>query len=194
MKIGILGGTFNPPHLGHKNILCQSIEKMALDLVLVIPNNIPPHKKMPKNSATSTQRVEMCQIMCQDVCKAEVSLVEVLEEGQSYTVKTLEKLRNKYPNDELYLIIGTDSLLNFEKWFCFEQIFSMCKLVVLERNHKNQNIKHAKYLKEKYQVQIYLIDCEILEISSSEIRNLKENAKLEDKILQYIEKEQLYKE
>ncbi|MFI3226666.1 MAG: nicotinate (nicotinamide) nucleotide adenylyltransferase [Clostridia bacterium] len=194
MKIGILGGTFNPPHLGHKNILCQSIEKLSLDMVLVIPNNIPSHKKLPKNTATTENRIEMCEIMCRDVEKAQVSLVEIEIGGESYTVQTLRELHKIHSNDEFYLIVGTDSFVSFEKWYLFEEILSLCTLTVLERNLKNENKTHKEYLEKKYNIKIELIDSDVVEISSSEIRSLQANHLLEPEILKYIEKNGLYKE
>lgn len=194
MKIGILGGTFNPPHLGHKNILQQSILKLSLDLVLVIPNNIPSHKILPENTATTQNRLEMCEIMCENVDKAEVCDIEIDIGGQSYTVVTLRKLRELYPDDEFFLIIGTDSFLMFEKWYLFEEIFSMSTLVVLERNHENASVQHKKYLQQRYNIKIELIESEIVEVSSSQVRNLEANHLLEPEVLRYIEKNCLYKE
>lgn len=194
MKIGILGGTFNPPHLGHKNILCQSIKKLSLDLVLVIPNNIPSHKKLPKNTANTQDRLEMCKLMCKNVEKARISTVEIEIGGESYTVQTLRELKKKYPLDEFFLIIGTDSFISFEKWYLYEEILSLCTLTVLERNKKNQSILHKQYLEQKYNIEIQLVESEIIEVSSSEIRNLELNHLLEPEILQYIQQNGLYKE
>lgn len=194
MKIGIFGGTFNPPHLGHKNILETSIEKLNLDLVLVIPNNIPPHKEMPKNSPTTKNRFEMCEIMCEEIEKTMVSSIEIKNGGTSYMVETLEKLRKKYPFDEFFLIIGTDSFDIFEKWYRFESIFKLSTLVVLERNHLNQNLVQKENLAEKYNAKILLLESEIIEISSTEIRKDENLHLLQPKILEYIEKNNLYKE
>ncbi|MFI3114934.1 MAG: nicotinate (nicotinamide) nucleotide adenylyltransferase [Clostridia bacterium] len=194
MKIGIFGGTFNPPHLGHKNILETSIEKLNLDLVLVIPNNIPPHKEIPKNSPTTKNRFEMCEIMCDEIEKTMVSSIEIKNGGTSYMVETLEKLRKKYPFDEFFLIIGTDSFDIFEKWYRFESIFKLSTLVVLERNHLNQNLVQKEKLAEKYNAKILLLESEIIEISSTEIRKDENLHLLQPKILEYIEKNNLYKE
>ncbi len=173
--------------------MCQSIEKLNLDLALVVPNNIPSHKKLPQNTATVQNRLEMCDIMCQNINKAIVSDIEIKLSGESYTILTLRELRKQYLNDELFLIIGTDSFKSFEKWYLFEEILTLCTLVVLERYTNNENIQQQKYLEEKYNIKIMLIQGEVIEVSSTEARNLEINHLLEPEVLQYIYTNKLYK-
>ena len=194
MKIGVFGGTFNPPHLGHKNILCQSIKKLKLNMVLVIPNNIPSHKNLPQHTATAKHRFEMCKVMCEDIENAFVSDIEIKMGGKSYTIRTLEKLKEKYKNDELYLIIGTDSFQNIETWARFEDILSICELLVFKRAENDNNLEHKKYIEQKYGVLVHLIENETIEISSSELRQYENIQYLSEKVLDYIEKNSLYKE
>lgn len=194
MKIGVFGGTFNPPHLGHENILKQSILKLNLDLVLVIPNNIPSHKKLPKNTAKTLNRLEMTEIMCQNIEKAQVSTIEIDMGGESYTIKTLEKILQKYEKCEIFLIIGSDSFIDFEKWREFEKILSLSTIVVLKRD-LNEDLCHTKSVFEKkYDKKIILLDNEIIEISSSEIRKHENKNLLNKDVLKYIVENDLYKE
>lgn len=194
MKIAIFGGTFNPPHKGHKNILQQSIKQMQLDKVYVIPNNTPPHKKLPINTPSTKQRFEMCKILCNKIEKTIVSDIEISLGGQSFTIDTVKYIKNLYKNDDICLIIGADSFISFEKWKNFEEILSMCSLLVFEREHLKSSLNHKKYMQEKYNANIFMIKTKVLQISSSQIRQNLYNEFLDKEILEYIEKNNLYKE
>ena len=121
MKIGIYGGSFNPPHLGHQNAAVEAAEKCALDKLLLIPAGIPPHKVMEQGSPANEHRLAMTRLMggqaaLQSGVEVEVLDLEMAREGKSYTVDTLRALRRQYPNGELLLFMGTDMFFSFESW------------------------------------------------------------------------------
>ena len=116
MRIGIMGGTFNPPHNGHLHAAQQAVKALQFDRLLLIPDNIPPHKTMPEHSATSMQRLEMTRCMAEEIPHAQVTDMELTRGGRSYTVDTLRRLKETYPDSILYFIMGTDMLLSFDRW------------------------------------------------------------------------------
>ena len=105
-RIGIYGGTFNPPHIGHILAASQAIETLKLDKLLLIPDRIAPHKDLPDNSATPEQRLEMLRIAAAGIPKMEVSSLELDREGPSYTFETVSQLRLRHPQAELFLLMG----------------------------------------------------------------------------------------
>ena len=106
MKIGIFGGTFNPPHKGHARMVERMTEELGLDKVLIIPNKIPTHKRCD-DLADNKDRIAMCKMAFTNP-KFEISTMEMDRDSDSYTIYTVKDLRKKYPNDDLYLIIGSD--------------------------------------------------------------------------------------
>ena len=105
MRTGILGGTFNPPHLGHLHAACLAKDALGLDKVLFIPTNIPPHKRLPEDTATAADRCEMVRLLTADAPWARLDTIEVDRGGASYTVDTLRALYAR-GEDGLYLIVG----------------------------------------------------------------------------------------
>ncbi len=139
MKIGIYGGSFNPPHLGHQNAAVEAAEKCALDKLLLIPAGIPPHKVMEQGSPANEHRLAMTRLMggqaaLQSGVEVEVLDLEMAREGKSYTVDTLRALRRQYPNGELLLFMGTDMFFSFESWRAPEEIAELAKIVAFYRN------------------------------------------------------------
>ena len=139
MKIGIYGGSFNPPHLGHQNAAVEAAEKCALDKLLLIPAGISPHKVMEQGSPANEHRLAMTRLMggqaaLQSGIEVEVLDLEMAREGKSYTVDTLRALRRQYPNGELLLFMGTDMFFSFESWRAPEEIAKLAKVVAFYRN------------------------------------------------------------
>ena len=119
MKIGIFGGTFNPPHLGHLAAARAAIEALGLDKLLIIPAAIPPHKELPGNTPAPEHRLAMSEKMADALLMpgvAEVSSMELDRAGKSYTSDTLAALREQYPEAELWLLMGTDMFLTLHLW------------------------------------------------------------------------------
>lgn len=131
MKVGIFGGTFNPPHKTHRQIALQAKNQLQLDKLIVVPCGIPPHKSCEVDSAT---RLQLAQLAFGDI--AEVSDCEVVREGKSFTVDTLNDFKTQFSNAQLFLIIGGDSFVNFEKWHCPKEIAQLATLAVADREEK----------------------------------------------------------
>lgn len=141
-SIGILGGTFDPIHLGHTEPAKQVASYLSLDKVLVIPASIPPHKATPNVSAT--QRADMVKLACAGEKNFICDTRELSRSGHSYTVDTLAELKQSYPEDKLFFIVGLDSLLTFTTWRKYQKILSLCHLVVNTRpNYQLGNMNQA---------------------------------------------------
>jgi len=141
-NIGILGGTFDPIHLGHTEPVKQVMSCLSLDKVLLIPANIPPHKATPNVSAK--QRAEMVKLACEDEENFYCDTRELARSGHSYTVDTLTELKQCHPEQTLFFIIGLDSLLTFTSWHKYQQILSLCHLVVNTRpNYQLNGVNEA---------------------------------------------------
>ena len=116
VKIGIYGGTFNPPHTGHLHAAKQAIQLLNLDKLLLIPDRIAPHKEIPAGSPAPEQRLEMLRIATADCDKMEICDLELKREGVSYTYETILQLKEIYPDAELVLFMGTDMFISFRYW------------------------------------------------------------------------------
>lgn len=133
-RIGLFGGTFNPPHLGHLHLATQALKQAKLDEIIIMPSYIPPHKDAT-DLIEGIERLTLCGLTFADT-RFTISDLELRRGGKSYTVETLRTLRDRYPSDELYLIIGSDMLLSFDKWYCYDEILSLCTLLVLSRENE----------------------------------------------------------
>lgn len=132
MRIGIFGGSFNPIHSGHVELIKGVISEISLDKVLVMPTFIPPHKNV--DCAVSVQdRLNMCRIATEDIKKAEVCDLEIKRGGTSYTYKTLEQLSAMYPDSELFLIMGADMFLSVDTWKNPDIIFKLATICGVAR-------------------------------------------------------------
>ena len=175
MAIGIFGGTFNPPHLGHKRFVQSMADKTELDKVLIIPTSEPPHKQAD-NDTSCDDRVEMCRRMFTDD-RCTVSTIEIDRGGKSYTVETLEELKKIYPEEKLYFLLGSDMILSFDKWYRYEDILKLCTLCAATRE---------KGLKLPDDNCIVVDDFDPIEISSTEIR---EKVRLGEDVSELVGKE-----
>ena len=173
-RIGIYGGTFNPPHLGHIQAAAQAIDALGLDRLLLIPDRIAPHKVMPSNSASPEQRLEMLRLASRNYPKMEVSDIELKREGPSYTYETVEQLNAMYPDAQLVLMMGTDMFLSFHTWRNPERILKHASLGVMYRGEKGeaQAIDRCKENMEEHGAKVELVDNQVLAISSTNLRRL----------------------
>ncbi len=174
MKIGLFGGTFNPPHLGHVEAASQAVKALNLDKLLIVPDALPPHKDLPEGSPDDAGRLRMSELAFEKVKHAKVSDMEIRRGGRSYTVDTLRRLREKYPGDKLFLLMGTDMLLCFEEWREFREILSLAALAVFGRGAQDMPAiqRAAANLREKYGANIEVLDIRVREASSTDIRSL----------------------
>lgn len=204
MKIGIYGGTFNPPHLGHQAAAETAISVLGLDKLLFIPTAIPPHKKLPQNTPTPGQRLELVQKMADAMQMpkvVEVSDLEMTREGTSYTVDTLEQIQNEYPEAELWLLMGTDMFLTLHRWRNPEEILrrtGVCAFGRTEQDGEGVFAPQREYLSRTYEgARIQTITLPgLVDISSTELRKrLSEGTAgeyLAPAVYGYILMEQLY--
>lgn len=173
-RIGIYGGTFNPPHIGHIGAAKQAVSALGLSKLLLIPDRIAPHKVMPEGSASPEQRLAMLRLAVADCPEIEVSDIELRREGPSYTYVTVEQLRERYPDAELYLLMGTDMFLSFHTWRNPERILQNVSLAVLYRGEKGETaaIDALKTKMEEQGHEIRLVKNEVTPISSTQLRRL----------------------
>jgi nicotinate-nucleotide adenylyltransferase len=135
LGIGILGGTFDPIHLGHTQSAQAVANELGLQKILLIPAHIPPHKISPDliPHASAEQRAAMVDIACENSTLFTCDQRELKRSGHSYTVDTLKELKQQYPSQPLYFIIGMDSLMTFTQWHQYQEILSLCHLIVNTR-------------------------------------------------------------
>lgn len=198
-KIGIMGGTFNPIHMGHLIIAEKAREQAALDKILFMPSGIP-YMKDCRQVLPGEIRTQMTELAIRSNPFFSVSTMEVDRKGRTYTYETLETLREQNPDAEYYFILGADSLWKVEAWKHPERIFAACRILAAVREEKSTEDmeRQARHLKETYNADIWLLQTGHMEISSSVIRNLcKENKSIRylvpEAVYEYIIQNKLYK-
>lgn len=178
MKIGIYGGTFNPPHLGHVTAARAVFELLKLDRLLVIPAGLPPHKDLPDHSPTPAQRLEMTRLAAEQMGldgKVEVVDIELSRVGKSYTSDTLAQLKERYPDDEQWLLMGTDMFLTLQAWHAPEEILSLAGIAAFGRTEADTEELFSvqrDYLYKTYpQARIFTLTIPgVIDVSSTELR------------------------
>lgn len=173
-KIGIFGGSFNPPHMGHLLAVREFQEKLGLDLVLLIPAAAPPHKKLTANSPSARHRLEMTELAAQEFSNVKVLDLELRREGASFTADTVEALRKAYPHDELFLLMGTDMFMSFQNWYMPERIAQEVTLAVAHRDADDAEAlqKCARELRESCDAKTVFVENRYLPYSSTSARAL----------------------
>ena len=182
MKIAIYGGSFNPPHLGHVEAARTVASALAPDRLLIVPASVPPHKELADGSPTAQQRLELCRLAFADIPGAEISEMELRREGKSYSYDTVRLLREENPDAQLILVVGTDMLLSFEKWYQFRYLLENCTLAVLARGEDDFDELRAAaaYLRTTYDADVTVLPHEPIAISSETIRERLETRGGED--------------
>lgn len=171
-RIGIMGGTFNPPHNGHVHAARQAVQALQFDRLLLIPDNVPPHKVLPHGAANSEQRLEMTRRMAADIPGAEACDIELKRGGRSYTVDTLRTLHRQYPGADFFLIIGTDMLLTLDQWREPEALCELASFAVVARDADDRSAiaEKAAWLEQTWRARITVVDCAALPVSSTQVR------------------------
>lgn len=171
MKIGILGGSFDPIHNGHLHMAMQAQREYGLDEVWLVPAGHSPNKDESAMTPGS-KRVQMCQLAVRDLQGIAVCTLEVDSPERSYTYRTMEKLTERYPEYEFYFIMGGDSLDYFEQWVHPEIISALGIILVVCRENwmEEELIKKARYIRQLFPADIRMVHCEKLDISSRTIR------------------------
>lgn len=199
MKIGIMGGTFDPIHIGHLLLGEFAYEEFQLDEIWFLPNGNPPHKDAEEMDTNLTHRIEMVKAAIAGSPHFKISLHEAKEGVHSYTYQTLKEFHELYPEDEFYFILGADSLFAIETWRYFREIFPLCTILAAMRDDKDvaDMQKQITYLNENYQASILLLRAPLLEISSTTIRERAEKGltvhyMVPDAVADYIKTHCLY--
>ena len=195
----LFGGTFNPPHIAHRKML-EAVSKIDnIDKIFVVPTNIPPHKEVDGFCAPVEDRLNMCRLLSDGIDKAFVSDMEIKRGGKSYTYDTLTNLLKSYEN--IYLLVGGDMITSFDTWYRFKDILKLCGIFAVRRVGIDDN-KFDNAVENLRQLGGYItvVDAELPEISSTEIRNTLGNNKkkelqkvLPHNICDYIVKRKLYR-
>ena len=173
-KIGILGGTFDPIHLGHLIIAEQARDQYGLDRVLLIPSGYSYFKDNRSRKVQPAQtRLEMTRIAARDHAPFEVSDIEVNRPGNTYSFETLEQLRELYPSSELYFIVGADTVCSMRTWRAPERIFAACTILAAIREDQvdpEQLKNESEALARDYGARILPVEIPNIGISSTDIR------------------------
>ena len=171
-KVGIMGGTFDPIHIGHLILGESAWEQFALEKVLFMPSGNPPHKRDRSGGAANEQRVEMVRLAVVDNPHFSLSLEEMHEMGYIYTSKTLQRLTEKNPDTDYYFIMGADSFINVEKWYKGEELLEEFGFIVSSRpGYPEKELESKmKFYKMDYDTKIIRLMTKMPDISSTEIR------------------------
>lgn len=198
-KIGIMGGTFDPIHMGHLILGEKAYEQFQLDQVLFMPSGNPPHKRHREGRATDIQRIEMVRQAIAGNSHFDLFLDEMYQDGYSYTYRTMERLKQQNKDVEYYFIIGADSLFDFESWKNPERICQNCKLLVAGRGKvtREQLLNQMEKMGKKYHGIFLELDVPTLDISSEMLRywiSRQETIRyyVPDAVYNYIQKENIY--
>lgn len=200
-KTGIMGGTFDPIHIGHLFLAEQAYDQLGLDTILFIPSGNPPHKRHREGRATDRQRVDMVRLAIKGNPHFALSLTEMEQEGYSYTYQTLERLRAEHPDTAYTFIIGEDSLLAFETWREPQRICDACTLAVAIRSERTAHslAKEIAAVSQRLSGTFTDLHTPFLEISSEAIRtSVREKRSIRylvpEAVRLYIEEHQIYQE
>jgi nicotinate-nucleotide adenylyltransferase len=196
VRVGLLGGTFNPPHIGHLVCASQALAQLDLARVLLVPVHEPPHKAAPDDPGVE-HRVELCRRAVAGDERIQVSLVDAEIPGPSYTVATLRRLHERCPGDDLTFIVGGDMALSLPAWREPEAILDLAELGVAER----EGVRRADITERLsgYRVdRVRFFDMPRLDISSSLVRRLVAGGRpvrylVPDGVAAYIEQAGLYR-
>lgn len=203
MKIGIFGGTFNPPHKGHVRLVEDFTKRLDLDKVFIIPDKRPVHKTW-EDLIIDDMRYEMCCLAFKEP-EYEVSRMEIDRYSDSYTVYTLMQLKEQYPDGDFYLIIGSDMFLSFHKWYRHQVIMDNCTLCVASRDDEDSIYALRSYAFSQFHIYIKELEgrgiiispMKPFKASSSEIRSIIKSGNdasefLTAEVYDYIKKRGLY--
>ena len=196
MRIGIYGGSFNPVHNGHIHLAVTAADELGLDRLYFVPSRISPHRSSDEY-ASGEDRAAMLGLACGRDKRLRVCDYELHEERVSYSVYTVRHFREEFPDAELFLLVGSDMLLSFDSWYCFEEILANVTLCAVSREGGDIGELEAKAEKLRKFGNIYISKAEPLTVSSTEIR--KKIAKnenfacyLDENVVQYIRSKGLY--
>ena len=199
MKIGIMGGTFDPPHIGHLVIAQCALTRMRLDKIWFMPAGDPPHKE--SGVTQKEHRKNMIAAAIASNPDFELFTYEMDKERPSYSAVTMTELDEKYPDAEFFFIMGADSLLHFENWYRPDVICAHTALIVANRNNVPQEeiFSLKQKLEQKFNAKIYFMDTPQMEIGSGRLRAEQYGIKgiryrVPEPVYEYIVEHKLYGE
>ncbi|SHH63406.1 nicotinate-nucleotide adenylyltransferase [Sporobacter termitidis DSM 10068] len=174
MRLGIYGGTFNPPHIGHVGAAAAAAGQLGLDALLVVPAGVPPHKALPPGSPSGEDRMALARLSFAALPYAQVTDAELRKEGVSYTVETVGALAGQYPGAEVFLIMGTDMYLTLETWKDAARLLACVTPAVLSRGSEDDGriAAYAGQLEKIFGTTTASINNDIVDISSTQLREL----------------------
>ncbi|WP_160721815.1 nicotinate-nucleotide adenylyltransferase [Bacillus sp. USDA818B3_A] len=185
-KVGILGGTFDPPHYGHLLIANEVQSALELDKIWFMPNHEPPHKKKPE-SVEDEDRLHMLELAIAENANFSIQPIEMDRKGPSYTVDTMKILHTEYPDHQFYFIIGADMIEYLPKWHDIDILVNLVQFVGVKRKSYSHQTDYP----------VLYIDVPAIDVSSSMIRDRVKKGQsvrylLPDSVIDYIEEKQLY--
>lgn len=185
-KIGILGGTFDPPHIGHLIIANEILYELSLDEIWFMPNDNPPHKEKTVG-VSNEDRVRMLQLCLNNHPRFRIETIELNRSGKSYTYDTMKILTAQYPENEFYFIIGADMIEYLPNWYNIDELFQLVTFVGVERPTFKSGSNYP----------LLRIDIPEINISSTDIRERLQNRRpvkylLNDDVISYIKENNLY--
>lgn len=197
-RVGIMGGTFDPIHLGHLVAANEALNICSLDNVIFVPTGNPPHKEETCTSFYHRYIMTCLATLSND--KFLVSDIESKSSGKSYTLNTLQKFHRMYPDTEFYFITGTDEVIDLPEWYKSKELLKLCKVLAVSRPGVNKEDleKKIEEIKKNLNGHIELVQIPMLYISSTGIREKFENGVsvkylLPESVEQYIIKNNLYR-
>ncbi len=198
-RTGILGGTFNPIHKGHIMLAEYVKSELDLDRIILVPTFTPPHKQS-LDLASGEHRINMCRIACEKHNGFEVSNIEIERGGRSYTYETIISLKELYPDDELFFIVGADMFLTLDKWKHPEIIFDNSYIAAVPRDDSDYDILNKFYTNVIINMgaKAHILPEPVMQVSSSYVRENIYNSVLVKELLDknvydYIVNNKLYR-
>jgi nicotinate-nucleotide adenylyltransferase len=196
LRVGIFGGAFNPPHLGHLVCAQEAMTQLELDRVVFMPVGEAPHREIPGDPGAEA-RLEMVELAVADDERFETSRLELDREGPSYTADTLEQLAKEAPDDELFLILGGDQAAALGAWHEPEKVLERATVAVFERVSWGRNAIGIKIGRLPGAERVRYLDMPLMQVSSSAIRrrvseDLPIRYLVPDRVEEYIRENNLY--
>ena len=195
-RIALFGGSFNPIHNGHLHLAQTVHQQSGLDRMLLMPSGTAPHKSSDAY-APAADRLAMCRLAAEPYPWLEVSDYELTIPGKSYTVETLRYLHRCFPEDALFLLTGSDMLLSFDSWYCWQEILTLAGLLCVSRGTEPEDVLRQKAAELASYGQVTLVHSKPLPMSSSQIRHKIELCRkfscyLPENVVQYLMLHRLY--
>ena len=174
MKIGIFGGTFNPPHIGHIESSKKAMAQLCLDRLIIVPAGIPPHKDIPEGTPSAPERLNMTRMSFEKIPNTIISELEIHSIEPCYTIETVKNISGDYPGAQLFLLMGADMYLSLEMWKDYETLLKTVTPVVFSRQvtDKDAITGFSNRLQEAYGIRTEVIAGDIIDISSSRLRKM----------------------